>query len=64
MTLLPNFRDVPVSRAPGLSMNALAETIPANGFACRHLKALGNPKSDRDAGRLGDLETYYRMFDT
>lgn len=55
-------RQLPLSRRPGFSKAPLAATLKEHGIGYVHLKALGTPKSGRDAAKKGDratLETVY-----
>lgn len=56
-TLLVDVRLTPLSRKPGLSKRALAERLAGAGIRYLHLRALGNPKDNRDpfrSGRVGE----------
>jgi uncharacterized protein (DUF488 family) len=55
-------RALPLSRRPGFSKSSLAASLAEVGIGYVHLKALGTPKSGRDAAKRGDratLETVY-----
>jgi uncharacterized protein (DUF488 family) len=57
VTVLVDVRLNPISRKPGLSKRRLAETLPEVGIEYRHLKALGNPRTNRssfDEGRVAE----------
>ncbi|SEM69999.1 DUF488 domain-containing protein [Nonomuraea pusilla] len=45
--LLVDVRLTPISRKRGFSKTALATALAAAGIACRHMRALGNPKWNR-----------------
>jgi uncharacterized protein (DUF488 family) len=62
VTLLIDVRDVPISRKPGFSKNALAEGLGAAGIRYLHLKGLGDPKPGRIAAREGRLSDFRRIF--
>jgi uncharacterized protein (DUF488 family) len=47
VTVLVDVRLNPISRKPGLSKRRLAEALPEVGIEYRHLKALGNPRTNR-----------------
>jgi uncharacterized protein (DUF488 family) len=47
-------RENAVSRKPGFSKRRLGEALNAAGIEYRHVSALGNPRSNRDAFRAGD----------
>jgi uncharacterized protein (DUF488 family) len=56
-TVVVDVRLNPISRKPGLSKTRLAEALSAAGIEYRHLKALGNPRANRDPfheGRIAD----------
>lgn len=55
--VLVDVRLTPLSRKPGLSKRRLAERLAEAGIDYLHLKALGNPKENRQPfwdGRVGD----------
>lgn len=61
--MLADVREAPVSRKPGFSKNALAEALRQAGIEYRHIRALGCPKSIRDAYKEdGDWSRYTRAF--
>ena len=60
--VLIDVRDVPVSRKPGFSKKALAQLLGRSGVEYVHLRALGNPKPGRIAGKHGDMQTFERIF--
>jgi uncharacterized protein (DUF488 family) len=47
VTVLVDVRLNPISRKPGLSKRRLAEALSEVGIEYRHLKALGNPRTNR-----------------
>jgi len=47
-------RENAISRKPGFSKRRLGEALAVAGIEYRHLPALGNPRSNRDAFRAGD----------
>lgn len=51
---LVDVRLTPLSRKKGLSKTALSARLAEAGIAYVHLRALGNPKENRDAYRQGD----------
>ncbi len=61
--LLIDVRDVPISRKPGFSKNALSAAVSATGIEYLHLKGLGDPKSGRIAAREGRFDDFKRIFD-
>ncbi|MET9268858.1 DUF488 domain-containing protein [Kribbella sp. NPDC003557] len=46
-TVVVDIRLNPISRKPGLSKTRLAEALSEAGIEYRHLKALGNPRTNR-----------------
>lgn len=50
---LVDVRDLPLSRRPGFSKTALAESLQHAGLGYRHMRELGNPKPLRDLYRSG-----------
>ena len=60
--VLIDVRDVPVSRKPGFSKTALARLLGQGGVDYVHLRALGNPKPGRVAGKHGDMQAFERIF--
>jgi len=61
--LLIDVRDVPISRKPGFSKNALSVALSATGIDDLHLKGLGDPKPGRIAAREGRFDDFQRIFD-
>ncbi|MDN3517599.1 DUF488 domain-containing protein [Aquisalimonas lutea] len=62
--LLVDVRQAPVSRRPGFSRKALAETLADSGIGYRHEGALGAPKWLRDQVREdGDYARFFRAYD-
>lgn len=57
-----DIRDVPASRKPGFSKNALAAALGEAGIDYRHLKPLGDPKPGREAMRRGDKEQFLNIY--
>ena len=47
-------RENAISRKPGFSKRRLGDALTAAGIEYRHMPALGNPRSNRDAFRAGD----------
>jgi uncharacterized protein (DUF488 family) len=63
VTLLADVREAPISRKPGFSKSALAQTLQHAGIDYRHIRALGCPKPIRDAHKVdGDWARYTRRF--
>jgi uncharacterized protein (DUF488 family) len=61
--LLADVREAPISRKPGFSKSALASALQQAGIAYLHIRALGCPKSVRDAYKKdGDWAAYTRAF--
>jgi len=47
-------RELPLSRRPGFSKSQLAVALASAGIEYAHVRALGNPKPNRDRWRSGD----------
>jgi uncharacterized protein (DUF488 family) len=63
---LVDVRELPVSRRRGFSKTALGETLRDAGIDYLHVRALGNPKPNRERYWAGDVEggaaVYRRHF--
>ncbi len=59
--VLVDVRLTPLSRKPGLSKRQLADALAAAGVEYLHLPALGNPRDNRKAFRLGDSRSRARF---
>jgi uncharacterized protein (DUF488 family) len=60
---LVDIRELPISRKPGFSKNALKQTASAHNINYIHMVELGCPKPIRHEYRAnGDWETYTRQF--
>lgn len=57
-----DIRDVPISRKPGFSKSSLMAALDARDIGYCHLKALGDPKSGREAMRRGDYSAFVEIF--
>jgi uncharacterized protein (DUF488 family) len=55
-------RALPLSRRPGFSKTSLAASLAEAGIDYKHLKALGTPKSGRDAAKRGDVATLEAVY--
>lgn len=55
-------RQLPLSRRPGFSKAPLAAALAERGIGYVHLKALGTPKSGRDAAKKGDRATLEAVY--
>lgn len=55
-------RDFPLSRKRGFSKTNLASSLAERGIAYVHLKALGDPKTGRDAAKRGDFVAFRRIY--
>ncbi|QTC93269.1 DUF488 domain-containing protein [Brevundimonas goettingensis] len=60
---LVDVRAVAASRRAGFSKTILATSLAAEGIAYRHLRALGTPKSGRDAARKGRIAEMRAVFE-
>lgn len=56
-------RELPQSRRPGFSKNALATALADANLTYSHLRQLGDPKPGREAARRGDFEEFRRIFE-
>jgi uncharacterized protein (DUF488 family) len=59
---LVDVRELPLSRKPGLSKTALSEALGQLGIEYLHVRALGNPKENRERYRAGDVQGGARNF--
>lgn len=57
-----DIRDVPASRRPGFSKNALRTELTRHGIEYTHLKPLGDPKNGREAMRNGNFDLFQEIF--
>jgi uncharacterized protein (DUF488 family) len=53
---LIDVRELPLSRRQGFSKTALGDTLRKSGIEYVHVKALGNPKPNRERYWAGDVE--------
>lgn len=60
--LLIDVRAVAASRRAGFSKTILGESLKAEGIDYLHLRALGTPKSGRDAARKGRIAEMRAIF--
>ena len=61
--MVVDVRAIAASRRPGFSKTMLAASLGEAGIDYRHLRALGTPKSGREAARAGrteEMRTIYR----
>lgn len=56
VTRLVDVRELPLSRKKGFSKTALSEALDAAGIEYVHVRALGNPKPNRERYWAGDVE--------
>jgi uncharacterized protein (DUF488 family) len=49
-------RELPLSRRKGFSKSVLATALERAGIAYEHVRALGNPKQNRDRYKRGDVD--------
>ena len=54
VSVLVDVRLTPLSRKPGMSKKRLASALESAGIRYVHLRALGNPRENREAFRSGD----------
>jgi len=62
--LLVDARAVAASRRPGFSKRQLAAALEEEGIGYVHLQKLGTPAEGRAAARVGDTDTFWRIYDT
>jgi uncharacterized protein (DUF488 family) len=60
--LLVDVRAVTSSRRPGFSKNQLAAGLDERGISYLHLRALGTPKSGREAARSGKIDLLHKIY--
>lgn len=56
VTRLVDVRELPLSRKKGFSKSALSQLLDAAGIEYVHVRALGNPKPNRERYWAGDIE--------
>lgn len=59
---LVDVREAPISRKRDFAKSRLAAHLQDARIGYRHVRALGNPKTGRDAARAGDVESYRAIF--
>jgi len=59
---LVDVRDIANSRRAGFAKRALSEGLAAAGIGYVHVKALGTPKSGRDANKRGDMAAFRQIY--
>lgn len=62
VTLLIDIRERAQSRRKGFSKTALSERLALDGIKYMHVRALGDPKSGRDAARAGKMDEFRRVY--
>lgn len=55
-------RELPQSRRPGFSKNAVRLALADASIGYEHRRELGDPKPGRDAARAGDMKLFRRIF--
>jgi uncharacterized protein (DUF488 family) len=55
-------RELPLSRRRGFSKSPLAEALTGAGIRYEHVRALGNPKPNRERWKAGDSQGGAREF--
>ena len=58
-----DIRQLPQSRRPGFSKNALAKALAEAGIEYSHQRQLGDPKAGREAARRGDMDEFKAIFE-
>jgi uncharacterized protein (DUF488 family) len=61
--VLIDVRAVAASRRAGFSKTLLSNSLAEAGIDYRHLRALGTPKSGRQAARAGRIEEMHAIFE-
>ena len=61
--LLIDVRAVAASRRAGFSKTVLAASLDERGIGYRHLRALGTPKSGREAARAGRVAEMHAIYE-
>ncbi|HEY5290129.1 MAG TPA: DUF488 domain-containing protein [Caulobacteraceae bacterium] len=56
-------RAIAASRRPGFSKTVLAASLAEAGIDYRHLRALGTPKTGREAARAGRTEDMHAIYE-
>lgn len=59
---LVDVRQVPISRKRGFSKTSLREALEKAGIKYIHLKALGDPKSGREAAKAGRFAEFNEIY--
>jgi len=62
VTVLVDVRAVAASRKPGFSKRQLAAALDEIGIRYLHLQKLGTPAEGRQAARVGDVKTLWRIY--
>ena len=62
ITRLVDVRDVAWSHNRSYAKKALEQTLVGAGIGYTHLKALGNPKTGREAAHAGDTAAFHRIY--
>ena len=60
--MLVDVRELPLSRKKGFSKNRLNAAVREAGIDYLHVKALGDPKSGREAARAGNHDLFVEIF--
>jgi len=55
-------REIPQSRRPGFSKNALRTALAEVGIDYHHFRQLGDPKHGREAARAGNFDLFRAIF--
>jgi uncharacterized protein (DUF488 family) len=62
ITAVADVRQLPLSRKAGFSKSAFSQALSINGVHYRHFRALGDPKSGREAARKKRYAEFERIF--
>lgn len=64
ISVVLDIREIPLSRRKGFSKQALSQALAASGIDYLHERALGSPKTIRDAlHRDKDYKKFFRLFE-
>lgn len=63
VALVLDVRAVAASRRPGFSKGVLSASLAEAGIDYRHLRALGTPKSGRQAARAGQIDVMRDVYE-
>lgn len=62
VSLIADIRELPISRKRGFAKTRLSKALEERGIGYIHLRALGDPKSGREAARNGNFDLFREIF--